>query len=281
MPESTTAELIADAARNGRGIAAFNVITLEHAEAIVRGAGQAARPVILQVSENAVGYHGALEPLTAAVRAIAAAADVPVSLHLDHVEERELLRRGVTAGFSSVMVDAGRLPYAENVAETADAARWLHAEDVFVEAELGYIGGKDTQTVSAHAPGARTDPRQAAEFVADTRVDALAIAVGSSHAMTSQTAILDFGLIEALRDAVPVPLVLHGSSGVADADLQRAVRAGVVKVNIGTALNVAFTSAVRRSLDTGTSVDPRTYLGEARAAVAATVRDLIELVASA
>ena len=81
--------------------------------------------------------------------------------------------------------------------------------------------------------------------------------------------------------AVPVPLVLHGSSGVADADLQRAVRAGVVKVNIGTALNVAFTSAVRRSLDTGTSVDPRTYLGEARAAVAATVRDLIELVASA
>ncbi len=99
--------------------------------------------------------------------------------------------------------------------------------------------------------------------------------------MTSQTATLDFGLIEALRDAVPVPLVLHGSSGVADADLQRAVRAGVVKVNIGTALNVAFTSAVRHSLDTGTSVDPRTYLGEARAAVAATVRDLIELVAFA
>jgi fructose-bisphosphate aldolase class II len=273
--------LIADAARSGRGIAAFNVITLEHAEAIVRGAGQAARSVILQVSENAVGYHGALEPLTAAVRAIAVAADVPVSLHLDHVEERELLRRGVTAGFSSVMVDAGRLPYAENVAETADAARWLHAEDVFVEAELGYVGGKDTQTVSAHAPGARTDPRQAAEFVADTRVDALAVAVGSSHAMTSRTATLDFGLIEALRDTVPVPLVLHGSSGVADADLQRAVRAGVVKVNIGTALNVAFTNAVRRSLDTGTSVDPRTYLGEAREAVAAIVRDLIELVATA
>ena len=281
MPESTTAELIADAASNGRGIAAFNVITLEHAEAIVRGAGQAARPVILQVSENAVGYHGALEPLAAAVRAIAAAADVPVSLHLDHVEERELLRRAVSTGFSSVMVDAGRLPYAENVAETADAARWLHAEDVFVEAELGYVGGKDSQTVSAHAPGARTDPRQAAEFVADTRVDALAVAVGSSHAMTSQTATLDFGLIETLRDTVPVPLVLHGSSGVADADLQRAVRAGVVKVNIGTALNVAFTHAVRRSLDTGTSVDPRTYLGEARDAVAATVRDLIELVATA
>lgn len=281
MPESTTAELIAGAVGEGRGLAAFNVITLEHGEAIVHGAEQAGRPVILQVSQNAVAYHRALEPLAAALQAIASTADVPVSLHLDHVEELDLLHRAVPAGFTSVMVDAGRLPYAENVAETADAARWLHAENVFVEAELGYVGGKESQTVSAHAPGARTDPRQAAEFVADTQVDALAVAVGSSHAMTSRTATLDFDLIAALRDTVPVPLVLHGSSGVADADLQRAVRAGVVKVNIGTALNIAFTNAIRRSLDTSTSVDPRTYLGEARQAVAATVRDLITLVATA
>jgi fructose-bisphosphate aldolase class II len=281
VPESTTAELIAGAAADGRGLAAFNVITLEHGEAIVQGAEQAGRPVILQVSQNAVAYHRALEPLAAALHAIASTADVPVSLHLDHVEELDLLHRAVPAGFTSVMVDAGRLPYAENVAETADAARWLHAENVFVEAELGYVGGKESQTVSAHAPGARTDPRQAAEFVADTRVDALAVAVGSSHAMTSRTATLDFGLIAALRDTVPVPLVLHGSSGVADADLQQAVRAGVVKVNIGTALNITFTHAVRRSLDISTSVDPRTYLGEARQAVAATVRDLITLVATA
>jgi fructose-bisphosphate aldolase class II len=280
VPESTTAELIASAAGKG-GLAAFNVITLEHGEAIVQGAEQAGRPVILQVSQNAVAYHRALEPLAAALQAIASTADVPVSLHLDHVEELDLLHRAVPAGFTSVMVDAGRLPYAENVAETADAARWLHAENVFVEAELGYVGGKESQTVSAHAPGARTDPRQAAEFVADTQVDALAVAVGSSHAMTSRTATLDFDLIAALRDTVPVPLVLHGSSGVADADLQRAVRAGVVKVNIGTALNIAFTNAIRRSLDTSTSVDPRTYLGEARQAVAATVRDLITLVATA
>jgi fructose-bisphosphate aldolase, class II len=281
VPESTTAELIADAHENCRGVAAFNVITLEHAEAIVQGAAQASRPVILQVSQNAVAYHGgALEPLAAAVRAIATAADVPAALHLDHVEDDQLLRRAVSAGFSSVMVDAGRLPYAQNVAATAAASRWLQAENVFVEAELGYVGGKDTQTVSAHAPGARTDPRQAADFVADTNVDALAVAVGSSHAMTARTATLDFSLIEALRDQVPIPLVLHGSSGVADADLQRAVRAGIVKVNIGTALNVAFTDAVRRSLETSKSVDPRTYLGEARKAVAATVRTLIDLIAT-
>jgi fructose-bisphosphate aldolase class II len=99
--------------------------------------------------------------------------------------------------------------------------------------------------------------------------------------MTSRTAALDFTLIDSLREHVPVPLVLHGSSGVADADLQRAVRAGIVKVNIGTALNMAFTSAVRRSLDSSASVDPRTYLGEARRAVTATVRNLIDVVAAA
>jgi fructose-bisphosphate aldolase, class II len=282
VPGTTTAELLSEAAKDRRGIAAFNVITLEHAEAIVQGAERAGKPVILQVSQNAVAYHGgALEPLACAVRAIAAAASVPVAMHLDHVEDTALLQRAVGAQFSSVMVDAGRLPYAQNVAETADAARWLHKQALFVEAELGYVGGKDSQTVSAHAPGVRTDPRQAAEFVEATDVDALAVAVGSSHAMTSRTAALDFALIERIRDEVPVPLVLHGSSGVPDADLQLAVRAGVVKVNIGTALNVAFTDAVRRSLDTTTSVDPRKYLGEARNAVAATVRDLVEVVSSA
>jgi fructose-bisphosphate aldolase class II len=281
VPEARTSELIAEAAKNRCGLAAFNVIALEHAEAIVAGAEQVSRPVILQVSQNAVAYHGGvLQPLAAAVRAIATAADVPVSLHLDHVEDSQLLYHAVSAGFSSVMVDAARLPYAENVAQTAAAVRWLHTEDVFVEAELGYVGGKDTQTVSAHAPGVRTDPQQASEFVADTHVDALAVAVGSSHAMTSRTASLDFALIQTLHDHVSIPLVLHGSSGVADADLQQAVRAGIVKVNIGTALNVAFTDAVRRSLQINKSIDPRTYLGEARNAVATKVRELIKLVST-
>jgi fructose-bisphosphate aldolase class II len=98
--------------------------------------------------------------------------------------------------------------------------------------------------------------------------------------MTAPTATLDFSFIEALREQVPIPLVLPGSSGVADADLQRSIRAGIVKVNIGTALNVAFTDAVRRGRETSMSVDPRTYLGEARKAVAATVRDLINLIAT-
>jgi fructose-bisphosphate aldolase class II len=224
---------------------------------------------------------GAVLPLTAALTALAAAAGVPVSLHLDHVEDEELVQRGADAGFSSIMVDAGRLPYAENVAQTAASTRRLHERNIYVEAELGYVGGKPTQVANAHTAGVRTDPGEAARFVADTAVDALAVAVGSSHAMTSRVASLDFDLIARIHEAVPVPLVLHGSSGVADADLQHAVRAGIRKINIGTALNVSFTAAVRAELDGSASSDPRPYLRAARAAVGETVRTLATVIAQA
>ena len=142
------------------------------------------------------------------------------------------------------MFDASRLDYDANVAATARAARWAHEHDLWIEAELGEIGGKD----GAHAPGVRTDPDDAAAFVEATGVDALAVAVGSSHAMVDRTAGLDLDLVATLAGRLAVPLVLHGSSGVPDAGLAAAVAAGIVKVNIGTILNVAFTTAVRERL---------------------------------
>ena len=278
MPLVTTTAIVGDAGSRG-GVAAFNVITLEHAEGIVTGAQRAGRPVILQVSENTVKFHGGrVRPLAAALAALASDAAVSVSLHLDHVEAADLWREAASAGDSSVMVDCGTLPYAENDAITADATERLHEQGLAVEAELGYVGGKDSQAASAHAPGVRTDPQQAAAFVGATRVDSLAVAVGSSHAMTTQTAELDLDLIAALRDAVPVPLVLHGSSGVSDHTVRAAVRAGIVKVNIGTALNVAYTGALRKALTASTAMDPRTPLSAARDAVADTVTHLLEVV---
>jgi fructose-bisphosphate aldolase class II len=282
MALRTTAELIDDAVTGKGAVPAFNVITLEHAEAVVAGAQDAGHGVILQLSQNAVAFHdGAMRPLAAALTELASAASVPIALHLDHVEDADLIHRAAAAGFSSVMVDAGRLLYAENVAQTARETRWLHERGIFVEAELGYVGGKASQVMSAHTAGVRTDPDEAARFVADTGVDALAVAVGSSHAMTSRDAALDFDLIERLASAVPVPLVLHGSSGVADDDLQQAIRAGIRKVNIGTALNVAFTAAVRAELDRSDSVDPRPYLRQARDAMTDTVRTLVAVLAAA
>ncbi|MGK5740963.1 class II fructose-bisphosphate aldolase [Micromonospora sp. URMC 103] len=260
---------------------AFNVITLEHAEAIVAGAEAAGRAVILQISENAVRFHGRLAPIAAATRAVAAAATVDVALHLDHVVSPELWRQAPEHGFGSVMVDASRLPYAENVAATRAAADFAHARGLWVEAELGTVGGKDGEPpVDPHAPGARTEPAEAASYVAATGVDALAVAVGSTHAMTTRSAALDHALVERLRAAVPVPLVLHGSSGVPDEELRRAVVGGIVKVNIGTALNVAFTAATRHALAARPElVDPRRYLAPARDAMSETVAHFCRVVA--
>jgi fructose-bisphosphate aldolase class II len=271
-----TSSLVLEASDRHCGVAAFNAITLEHAEAIVEGAERAQRAVILAVSHNAVRYHGALEPLAASCLALARAADVPVGLHLDHVEDLELVEAAPDLGFGSVMFDASTLPYADNVAMTRRAAAVLHARGRWLESELGEIGGKD----GAHAPHVRTDPGEAASFVEETGVDALAVAVGSSHAMTSATAELDLDLVRRLRDVVPVPLVLHGSSGVSDSGLSAAVRAGLVKINVGTQLNIAFTDAVRAGLADSSGPDPRPYLRSARDAMAEVVARLIGVVAT-
>ena len=273
MPLARTADLVAAAHRAGTGLAAFNVITLEHAEAIAAGAERANGPVIMQISENAVKFHhGRLAPIATAVTAVANAAAVQVSVHLDHVEETALLHASADTGVSSAMFDASKLDYDGNVAATKAAADWAHRHGLYLEAELGEVGGKD----GAHAPGVRTDPGEAAAFVAATGVDALAVAVGSSHAMSDRTASLDFDLISQLRSALPVPLVLHGSSGVADEELRKAVDAGITKINVGTLLNIHFTTAVRAYLASDATVsDPRRYLAPARTAVADAVAHMI------
>ncbi len=268
-----SADLIAEAHASGSGIAAFNVITLEHVQAVADAARRTDRPAILQISQNAVRHHGGdVMPLAAAVAAAARGGETRLALHLDHVEDMALLHRTAECGASSVMFDSSRLPDAENTAATREAARWAHGQGLFVEAELGEIGGKG----SAHTPGVRTDPADAARFVDETGVDALAVAVGSSHAMVSRTAALDLRLIERISEAVPVPLVLHGSSGVPHTALRAAVSHGMTKINIGTLLNVSFTRAVRATLAQDPEVvDPRRYLGPARDAMADAVSDCL------
>lgn len=276
MPLVPTRTLVADAERDHRGLGAFNVIHLETAEGLAAAAEEAGLPVILQISENCVRYHGALEPIGAATLAVAAASSAPVAVHLDHATDEDLARAAVDLGFGSVMFDAATLGYADNVAATGRVAAYAHAADVFVEGELGEIGGKD----GAHAPGVRTDPEEAARFVAETGVDALAVAVGSSHAMQDRTAALDLELIGRLKQALPVPLVLHGSSGVPDADIVRAVAAGMTKINVSTHLNGFFTRAVRDYLDANpTAVDSRKYVAAGRAALATEAARLLRLFA--
>ncbi|TYP90464.1 class II fructose-bisphosphate aldolase [Blastococcus xanthinilyticus] len=276
MARAALTDVLTAAQQAGSGLGAFNVIQVEHAEAIVAGAEAAGRPTVLQVSENAVRYHGALAPVGRAMLEIADAADVPVVVHLDHATDVALVEQALALGFTSVMFDGSTLPVEENLATTRGVAERAHDQGASVEAEIGEIGGKD----GVHAPGVRTRPEDAARFVAETGIDAVAVAVGSSHAMTTRTAQLDLDLIAAIREAVAVPLVLHGSSGVPDDHLREAVRAGMTKINISTHLNGTFTRAVREALAADPAlVDPRKYLGAARTATAHEVERLVRLLA--
>lgn len=277
MPLTTTRELIAQAATDGVGLAALNVLHVETAEAIAAGAEAAGRGAVLQISENCVRFHGGLAPIASAAAAVAEASSAPLSLHLDHAQDPALATEALRLGFSSVMIDAATLPWEENVALTRRVVAEGHAAGAVVEAEIGEIGGKD----GAHAPGVRTDPDEAARFAEATGVDLLAVAVGSSHAMTERTAALDLDLVRAIAAVVPVPLVLHGSSGVPDDLLVRAVAAGMRKINISTQLNKVFTAAMRSRLDDDPAlVDSRKYLGAGRTAMAGEVERLVRLLAS-
>ena len=277
MTLTPTRSILDDAHAAGRGVGAFNVVHLETAEALVGAAEAAGLPVILQLSENCIRYHGAFEPIALATLAAAAAASAPVAVHLDHAEDPELALLAIDRGFGSVMYDGAKLDFADNVATTRRIVDRANAAGVFVEAELGEIGGKD----GAHAPGVRTDPDEAARFVEETGVGALAVAVGSSHAMTERVAAIDTDLVARLARAVPVPLVLHGSSGVPDESIVRGIRAGLTKVNVSTRLNARFTAAIREYLTRNpAAVDSRKYVAAGREAVLQEAARLLALFAS-
>jgi len=264
-------------AKNQRiGYGAFNVIQLEHAEAIISGAEDVKLPVIVQISENAVKYHGGLAALGTATLIMARDSELPIVVHLDHAEDENLVREALDLGFKSIMFDGSKLPWEKNVERTAEMAKLCHGYGASIEAELGEVGGKD----GAHAPGVRTDPDEARVFVQETGVDSLAVAVGTSHAMADRSAVVDLDLIAALTESAGVPLVLHGSSGVDDAGLQAAVRAGICKVNIGTRLNQVMTAAVREALAAQPALsDPRKYLGPGRAAIRTEIARMVSLLA--
>ncbi len=270
-----TARLARECARRGRGLGAFNVVLLDHGEAFADAAQDVGLPVVLQLSQNAVAYHGGrLHPLGRALLELADACSVPVGVHLDHAEDADLCREAIDLGFTSIMYDGSKLPDERNRATTAAITRLAHEAGVSVEAELGEVGGKN----GVHDPSARTSPEDAARFVADTGVDLLAVAVGSSHAMATRDAVLDTDLIARIRSAVPVPLVLHGSSGVPDDGMRAAIRAGMTKINVSTHLNVVFTRSVRQTLATEPGlVDPRRYIGPGTDAVRAEVARLLRL----
>ncbi|MGE5483325.1 MAG: class II fructose-bisphosphate aldolase [Bacteroidota bacterium] len=275
MARAGMVSLLRTAAEHGYAVGAFNMHCLEGGQAIVRGAEAEQAPVILQINEATLHYAG-LACLAALAGYLRDEAKVPVALHLDHGVSFETAVACIRHGFDSVMIDGSRLPFAENVALTRRVVDVAHACGVAVEAELGRVGGTEDDLTVLEREATFTDPAAAREFVAQTAVDCLAVAIGTAHGLYKGECKLDLDRLTRIREQVDVPLVLHGGTGVPDDLLQAATTRGIAKVNISTELRLALAGALERQFkaEPGAS-DLRKLLGEARRCAEEMVRDRI------
>jgi len=301
MPLVGTKEMFTRANKEGYAVGAFNVNNMEILQAIVDAAKEEKAPLILQVSAGARKYarQGYLIHL---VKAAEEDSGLPIALHLDHGEDFEICKACVDGGFTSVMIDASRLPFEENIKETKRVVEYAHSKGVVVEAELGKLAGIEDAVNVSEKDAKFTNPEQAAEFVKRTGCDSLAVAIGTSHGAYKfkGEAKLDFERLEQIMKALPkgYPLVLHGASsvpqylvekcnkyggkmpgaqGVPEEMLRKAASMGVAKINIDTDLRLAMTATIREIFATKPEeFDPRKYLGPARDAIKEVVKHKIK-----
>ena len=270
-----TKQMLLHAHDHGYAIAAFNVENAEMVQAVLAAAERSCAPVILQTTPSTLKY---MPPhyFGAMVRAAAEKMTVPVALHLDHGNSLELVADCLAAGYTSVMFDGSALPFAQNILMTAQAAAMAHQAGACCEGELGCIGGKEDSLVGRD--DAYTDPEEAAAFAQRTRVDSLAVAIGTAHGVYAKEPVLDLARIPFLQQAAQVPLVLHGASGLSDSVLRSAVARGMAKVNFATELRQAFSAGVREVFAVQPDVfDPKKYLSVGRKKVLATAEKKIKV----
>ena len=215
------------------GIGMFNVVTADFAVAIVEAAQEANMPVIIGMPERFFQFYS-IDMMPKLCVNLALNASVPVVIHLDHGKSFDMVMKVLRRGFTSVMFDGSALEYEENVKQTAEIVKIAHAMGVSVEGELGYIGAANLGSIDKSQ---MTHPDQAMDFAQRTGVDALAVAIGNLHGHYKGIPKLDFDRLEEIRSKVSCGLALHGGSGISEYDFIKAVKMGVNKVNIYTALS--------------------------------------------
>lgn len=276
----TVKELLDKAEAGGYAVGAFNCNNMEIVQAIIQAAEAEKSPVIIQASQGAIKYAG-LEYIVGLTRIAASQTAIPVALHLDHGTSFAQVMSCIRGGFSSVMIDGSKLPLAENIALTQKVLEAARPVGVSVEAELGKIGGTEDDIFVSDREAYFTDPEEARQFVAETGVDSLAVAIGTAHGQYKGEPNLDFARLEKIRELTRIPIVLHGSSGVPEDQIRRAIQLGVRKVNIDTNIREAFVAAMRGVLaENPREIDPRKVLGPAREAAVAVIREKIRIFGS-
>ena len=256
MPLTTTKKMLKDAQKNHYAIGAFNFENMEMAQAVISAATETGCPVILQTTPKTLGY-GTPQIFASMITAMAQEASIQVAIQLDHGNSHDMVLDAMAAGYTAVMYDVSHLPFNENISTTQELANIAAERNISIEAELGSIGGKEDDL---EAEIEYTNPDAALEFVAQTGVNSLAVAIGTAHGVYKHTPILDINRLREIRKCVSIPLVLHGASGLQDNVVQDCIQAGICKVNFATELRIAYTNGVREYLLANPEAyDPKTY----------------------
>ncbi|AEF18211.1 MULTISPECIES: class II fructose-1,6-bisphosphate aldolase [Thermoanaerobacterium] len=276
----TGIELLKKANEEGYAVGAFNTSNLEITQAIVEAAEEMKSPAIIQVSEGGLKYAG-IETISAIVRTLAAKASVPIALHLDHGTDFNNVMKCLRNGWTSVMMDASKLPLEKNIEVTKNVVTIAHGMGVSVEAEIGKIGGTEDNVTVDEREASMTDPDEAYRFAKETGVDYLAISIGTAHGPYKGEPKLDFDRLVKIKEMLKMPIVLHGASGVPEADIRKAVSLGVNKINIDTDIRQAFAARLRELLKNDEEVyDPRKILGPCKEAMKEVVKNKMRMFGS-
>lgn len=276
----TVKELLDKAEKGGYAVGAFNCNNMEIVQAIVAAAEAESSPIIIQASQGAIKYAG-LDYIVGLVKLAATKASIPVALHLDHGTDFAQVVRCISCGFTSVMYDGSKKPLEENIAVTKRVIEIARAVGLSVEAELGKIGGTEDNVVVSDKEAMKTDPEEARYFVEQTDVDSLAVAIGTAHGQYKFEPELDFERLAKIKSLVNIPIVMHGSSGVPDEAVKKAISLGVRKVNIDTNIREAFVKGVREIVENHPKeIDPRKILGPAKEKMTEIVREKINIFGS-
>ncbi len=270
-------DVMKHAHENGYAVGAFNVNNMEAIQAIIEAAEELQSPVIIQASQGGLKYAG-VKYIAAMVKVAAEAASVPVVLHLDHGTEFLSQVQCLQAGWTSLMIDASHYDFQENIAKTKEIVEMAHQVGVGVEAELGKIGGVEDDIAVDEKDATYTEVEEAYEFVCATGVDYLAIAVGTAHGPYKGDPKIDFTRIAQIKARLNIPLVLHGSSGVPKESIEKAIAAGINKINIDTDLRQAYHRAVKKFItENPDEYDPRKINTPGKEAMKEVVKDKMRM----
>lgn len=271
----STRQMLLDAQAGHYAVPAFNIHNLETFQVVADTAKEMHSPLIIAVTPSTIEY--ARDEYVVAMANVASEnTTTPLAIHLDHFESIPDIKHAIDLGFKSSMIDASKLPYEENIAKTKEVVAYAHHYDATVEAELGKLVGIEDDLVVDENNGAYTNPDDAVDFVAQTGIDSLAVAIGTAHGLYKGRPHLDFERLKAIRAKVDVPLVLHGASDVPDELVQKAISLGICKVNVATDLKIPFSNAVKEYFKENPEAnDPRKYMTPGKEAMKEVVRHKI------